>query len=385
MMTNERGFSNTRASIVTALAIAFLGSAVDVSASSDRGDLRSVTSYALLVGISEHSNPAMNLVTPRNDVTRLAAILVDAAIGGFRPENVTVLTDAEATAAAVRWALQDIAGKAQKDDLILFYFSGHGDLLANGSTYLVTYELEDPARVIPDFVIKAEDIRRDLASSTVESSKLLLVLDACYAGGPRKASGAGSLSPGKSTTEGRGAVAQRFRAMFDAREGTTILYSSRGDEVSREMPGGDPARLSVFAHFLVQAATDVAGSDTSQDGYIDTDELFDYVATRVRDHADSAVHSLGRQTVWREVTGQKFVVFRTGVFALMAERVHEELAQPGERELRDSLLSVLDQVQEGQRLSETEDHVWDAAWKHYVDGRWPKDLFIAIVRDAYGR
>ena len=374
----------TRRLVSNALGVTLLAGLM-VCARPATGQEEMADSYALLVGISEYSNPGMSLVTPRNDVLKLAEVLLDPASGGFRHENVTVLTDAEATAAAVRWALQDIAGKAQKDDLILFYFSGHGDLLANGSTYLVTYELEDPARVIPDFVIKAEDIRRDLASSTVESSKLLLVLDACHAGAfgapPPGASNTQIYAGGKSLTENRTDVAQGLKAMFDDREGTTLLYSSRGNEKSWEMPGSDPGRLSVFTHFLVDAVEHVADADSSRDGYIDTDELFDYLEPKVKTYTAA---NLEKQTVWREVTGQKFVVFRTGIFPKIERELRAELTRPEHQSIARRVSDALHKRRDGEEMTAEEQDAISFVWRRYVNGRRGNtNLFVTNLRESF--
>ena len=99
---------------------------------------------ALLVGINDYTAsrlPATATPSPENrdwrdlegavnDVAILRALLV--ARYGFEPANVVVLTDQQATRAAILEALnRDLVKPSKKDDVVLFYYSGHGSQVRN--------------------------------------------------------------------------------------------------------------------------------------------------------------------------------------------------------------------------------------------------------------
>jgi WD40 repeat protein len=79
--------------------------------------------YALTVGIDRYDDPALRLPFCVADATRLAATLT------ARGYHVTELRDPRAP--ALRRALRDLVRGADADDVILFYFSGHGRLLGD--------------------------------------------------------------------------------------------------------------------------------------------------------------------------------------------------------------------------------------------------------------
>src|SRR5919109_1034217 len=88
---------------------------------------------ALLIGNSQYQDPKLaKLNAPDSDVSELAKILEDPAIGGF-DQVTTVLSELSST---VRVAIGEFFDDKQKDDLLLLYFSGHGLLDENGLFYL---------------------------------------------------------------------------------------------------------------------------------------------------------------------------------------------------------------------------------------------------------
>ncbi len=82
--------------------------------------------YALLVGVNEYLGEVPNLRGCKQDITEFDAYL-EGRVGqdGARYESL-LLTDERATRQNVIDAFRDHLGKAQKNDQVLFYFSGHG-------------------------------------------------------------------------------------------------------------------------------------------------------------------------------------------------------------------------------------------------------------------
>lgn len=80
--------------------------------------------FALLVGISEYGAGLSSLPAAPKDVAALEQVLLNPNIGGFDRENVKTLLNPDKS--ALEQAIYDLFADRQKDDLLLFYFSGHG-------------------------------------------------------------------------------------------------------------------------------------------------------------------------------------------------------------------------------------------------------------------
>src|SRR5688572_18972201 len=94
---------------------------------------------ALLIGNSQYQDPILaKLNAPDSDVSELAKILQDPAIGGF-DQVVTVLSEFSTT---VRVAIGDFFADKKTDDLLLVYFSGHGVLDGNNRFYLAVKDTQ---------------------------------------------------------------------------------------------------------------------------------------------------------------------------------------------------------------------------------------------------
>ena len=76
--------------------------------------------YGLFVGINQYTNDITPLKCALNDAMALARIF---SLTGYK---VDILLDAEASATNIRKKLREIGKKLQKNDVFLFYFSGHG-------------------------------------------------------------------------------------------------------------------------------------------------------------------------------------------------------------------------------------------------------------------
>ncbi len=85
-------------------------------------------SHALIVGVNKYPNlpKEVQLRYAVNDAVGMKKTLVD--YYGFPEENVTLLTDGDATKSAIEKALQDLSDKRRvgPDDRIIVFFSGHG-------------------------------------------------------------------------------------------------------------------------------------------------------------------------------------------------------------------------------------------------------------------
>ncbi len=85
------------------------------------------TVYALLVGIDQYPPPIPMLSGCVNDINEFEAYLKERIIkNGGRPPQILTLRDSQATRAAVIAGFREHLSQSGKDDVALFYYSGHG-------------------------------------------------------------------------------------------------------------------------------------------------------------------------------------------------------------------------------------------------------------------
>ena len=112
--------------------------------------------YALLVGISNytHLKPLPSAV---KDIAALQQVLTNPDIGGFAESDVVVLMDVEK--GAIETAIYHLFANRKTDDLLLFYFSGHGVTDSRSDFYftgLTTHkDILPPTAVPSEYVHKA--------------------------------------------------------------------------------------------------------------------------------------------------------------------------------------------------------------------------------------
>ena len=78
--------------------------------------------YAFLAGITDYRAPTHDTIGAANDARFIAALLER---NGWLPQNIRVVTDGEATGAAIRSGLAWLAGKSTPGTFTLFHYSGH--------------------------------------------------------------------------------------------------------------------------------------------------------------------------------------------------------------------------------------------------------------------
>jgi DNA-binding winged helix-turn-helix (wHTH) protein len=210
---------------------------------------------ALLIGNTIFDNPKTfpMLHTPANDIRDFARVLRE--YGSFEILN-TLLDEISGT---INGAIDDLFSEAERGDLVLLYFSGHGYRGRTGNYYLASRN-SHPKRMrstsVPAFFI------HDVMKSSRSRHKLI-ILDCCFSGAFIKDRKGGVREP-VLLTEMRG-------------EAEAILASSGIVEYSFEEEGPD----SLFTRYLIQGI-ETGEADQNGDGQISIDELFDYADERVR-------------------------------------------------------------------------------------------------------
>jgi formylglycine-generating enzyme required for sulfatase activity len=135
------------------------------------------TYRALIIGINDYQDDAIpNLDTAVNDAKAMAKVLQTHY--GFRPENVSLLLNDQASSRNIVKQLRQMITKANPDDSILIYYAGHGELdKVTNKGYWVPYEARggDPSSYLSN-----SDIRDYIQA--MKSRHILLVADSCFSG-----------------------------------------------------------------------------------------------------------------------------------------------------------------------------------------------------------
>lgn len=145
---------------------------------------------------------------------------------GVRPENVKLLTDADATREEILDASRRAAGRAGAKGTLWFVFIGHGAPSADGKDgLLVGVDAQQKAESLQTRSVRQSELLKALTASPAGSIRV--VLDACFSGrGPDGATIAPGLQP-LLTVSGAGAADPRL----------ALLTAAKGNQFAGALPG----------------------------------------------------------------------------------------------------------------------------------------------------
>ncbi len=134
---------------------------------------------AIIVGINkyeaEEEIPVLD--GAENDAKEILKRLTTAA--DFKVPDNYFLIGKKATHRAINKAISDVFRKDVDNNLVLFYFSGHGIVDENNEGYLAPYDMDPDDPYICG--INMEGLR-DVINKSKNKASVLVVLDCCYAG-----------------------------------------------------------------------------------------------------------------------------------------------------------------------------------------------------------
>jgi uncharacterized caspase-like protein len=222
--------------------------------------------FALIVGLGKfQSDRIPPLKYSAKDAADFAAVLTDPEVGRFRRENVTVLTDQQATSKAIRSALAAIAAKALEDDLVVLYFSTHGSNPATerskvGSGYVVTYDTD--AKDLYATAYGMDELARFMKEK-IRAERIVTFLDTCYSGDTAIKLGKESKdSKDSKILEVEGAIPPASLDRISQGTGAVVIASSNNNELSWE---SDEKQNSFFTLYLIDSIRQRKGlGDVSQ-------------------------------------------------------------------------------------------------------------------------
>jgi len=242
---------------------------------------------ALLVGINDYSASKLpapakggpcgrsvpNLDGAINDVEIMRDLLVT--LYGFKPADVVTLTDQQATREAILVNLRrHLLAPARKDDVVFFYYSGHGSQVRNSLSSEADHL--DESLVPADSQRGARDIRdKELLGVfngiLTRGAQLTVVLDACHSG-----SGARGLDGGLRYRAvepdlcdvADGDAADRATAQRPERRGALILSAAQDFDLAFEIRDEQRRIRGAFTWALARALRDADPGEPASDTFL---------------------------------------------------------------------------------------------------------------------
>ncbi len=227
--------------------------------------------WAIIVGVNAYDDEAIrDLTCSVADARAMYDVLVDPDCGGFSPDSVLLLTDGDVsppTFSNIHRALGMVGQMAGPEDVVLFYFSGHG-IEEGGEGYLLPSDAQLPSVRWTAVPLAAVRNVRERSGCRVQ----ICIVDACRS----------DLTADHKGTDGLSEAMQA--ALFADAEGIAVMSSASAGQASYE--DSDTGR-SVYTQFLVEALGGAADAELAGngDGLVSVYEAVEYARARVRSWA----------------------------------------------------------------------------------------------------
>jgi uncharacterized caspase-like protein len=220
--------------------------------------------FALVAGISKYQKLPQDLWLqyPDADAKALSQHLASPRGGSVPADQMLVLTDEQATTAALRSALQTfLKTRPGRNDTVYIFIAGHGTV-DNSGAYILTFD-SDPAN-LAGTALPMSELHSLVEQALTKVGHVILLADVCRA----------ATIAGQKTTLLGGAVEQIGEAPGEM----LGLMAARPKELSLEGPefgGGHGA----FTWSVLRGLEGAADGD--HDGFVTAGELIDFVTTDV--------------------------------------------------------------------------------------------------------
>jgi len=207
--------------------------------------------HALLVGVGDYIIQKHSLLGPKNDVPAVRQLLIEKY--GFRPENIEVVQDQEATRSNIVAAFERrLIAPVSAGDIALFYFTGHGTQIKDTDgdeqdgfdEAFLPYDAQSRQTLLTD---------DDLAAlvQRIPTREVVVLIDACHSGtGTRGIARARRVSAQalgiEDEPDTRGLKIIGVNSASADLTGSLVISAAQPDQIAAEYP------------FLRQAASDSA-------------------------------------------------------------------------------------------------------------------------------
>ncbi len=216
--------------------------------------------WAVVVGVGKYTAmPSLKFTD--DDAFRFYSHLKSPEGGALPDSQIEILVDEAATREHILRTMRQYFLKADENDVVLLYFSGHG---LEGCFLPVDYDGYNNK-------LRHEEIRQIFKESKAKHK--ICIADACHSGtldysGTLAAKGPAAVS-----------LARYYQAFEESDGGIALLMSSKAEELSLEDHG---LRQGVFTYYVLRGMKGAA--DTNNDYIVTVKELYQYVYGKVREY-----------------------------------------------------------------------------------------------------
>jgi hypothetical protein len=212
--------------------------------------------YAVIVGIAAY-NHMPTLKYTDDDAYQMYAFLKSPEGGALPDERISLLIDESASRSNILRAMKSTFAKADRNDVIMLYYSGHG---LPGSFLPIDFDGYNN-------VIEHYEIKEILEQS--EAKHKICFADACHSG-----SMLAMKSPFNATK-----MNSFFEGFEKADAGTALFTSSKSEEISMETTG---LRQGIYSHYLIRGLSGEADFDNNK--IVSISELYLFVSKNVKSY-----------------------------------------------------------------------------------------------------
>lgn len=267
--------------------------------------------YVLSVGINKYKQNELHYCV--EDAKSIAKAIQNKSKGLFQEIKVKMLLDEEATRSNIQTQLEEITKLAKPEDVVVLYFSGHGNTVAKKEGGKLFYYLPsdfhwkntESEEVAKNAGIDAEYLSYQLGR--MRPHKVVLILDSCHSGDVAVALASRS---SLSTSEQLERLANGT--------GRFLFTSAAGTEEAREIKDiGHGLFTYVLLHAFGEIESKYGNADVNQDGAITMKEIDLYIDENfnkltkpyLKDFIQTPyVTSLGRDGISARVNGFPLVM-----------------------------------------------------------------------------
>lgn len=226
---------------------------------------KAVKIWAVIVGVGRYTSMPSLKFTSR-DAYFFYSFLGSVEGGAVPQSQMAILVDEDATRENILKKMREYFLKADENDVVILYFSGHG---LNGCFLPVDYDGYNNK-------LRHDEIKQVLKQSKAKHK--LCIADACHSGSLNDNGGAlASKGPAQVTLQ------RYYQAFEEADGGVALLMSSKAEELSLEDHG---LRQGVFTYYVLQGMK--GSADKNNDYLVSIKELYNYVYAKVRDYTANA-------------------------------------------------------------------------------------------------
>jgi len=221
--------------------------------------------WAIVIGVAEYQHPTVEDLRYAKDDAYLISNFLQRPEGGSIPDEQLVrLIDEKATRKNILAALEQLKYKVGQDDIIFFYFAGHG---LEGMFLPYDYNFKE------NYVSHSEVVK---AIEFCNAKHKIVIADACASG-----SLGGEVKTldrqGRSIAQVETALTTYYNAFKASQSGVAFIMSTKPREEAIEYQG---LQQGVFSYYLIEGLKGAANQD--KDMLISIDEIFNYVYQKVR-------------------------------------------------------------------------------------------------------